>query len=340
MSARQKISDDQKLEQAARLAIKKYLHKAHPSPRQACRIISPHPVHNVVGVTVGRKKVKDKNTKTICIRLYVRHKFHLPRGSKFALPKEIAGFPTDIIAVGTPRHTSNGGTLDLKRKRPARPGCWLTAEPLTEISLATQGTFGAVVEDGNGALYILSNNHVIANEDQNSKGDLVYQPTNESANKIAKLITIIPLDRSGANKVDCALAKVIQAKDVSGVPLDPVGPLSNTSPMDAQVGMKVEKIGASTGHTIGTVISTSAAFKVDYATAPDLLLADQIQIENGDKDFCGHGDSGSLVVDVETKQAVGLLTVNMDGFALANRLSNVMAALSAKLGSPLHLKIS
>jgi hypothetical protein len=342
MSARREVSEDQKLERAARLAVKKYLHKSYPTPRHAWRIISPHPLHNVVGVAIGRKRVKGKDTSTPCVRLFVRHKFVLPRKSKFALHKEIGGVPTDIIAVGTPRHTgnNNGGVIDLKRLRPARPGCWLTAQPLTDISYPTQGTLGAVLEDENGKLYLLSNNHVIAVEDQNSKGDAVYQPTTESGNKIATLFTVIQLNRDGPNTVDCALAKVISAKDVSGVPLDPVGPLTSTAPMEPQVGSKVEKMGATTGHTIGTVVSTNATFKVDgYDTAPDLLLEEQIQIENGDEDFCGHGDSGSLVVDVETKQAVGLLAVNMGGFALANRLSNVITALSTKLGSQLSLKI-
>ena len=339
MNVRPKISEDQKLERAARLAVKKYLHKPHPTPRHAWRIISPHPLHNVVGVAIGQKRVGGRDTGTRCIRLFVRHRFVLPRKSKFALPKKIGGVPTDIIAVGTPRHTGNGETIDLKRLRPARPGCWLTAQPLTDISYPTQGTLGAVLEDEDGKLYLLSNNHVIAVEDQNSKGDAVYQPTTGSGNKIATLFTVIPLNRDGPNTVDCALAKVISARDVSGVPLE-VGPLASAAPMEPQVGSKVEKMGATTGHTIGTVVSTNATFKVDgYDTAPDLLLEEQIQIENGDKDFCGHGDSGSLVVDVETKRAVGLLAVNMGGFALANRLSNVIAALSTKLGSQLSLKI-
>ncbi|MEY2479585.1 MAG: hypothetical protein QOI04_512 [Verrucomicrobiota bacterium] len=340
MRARLTISAERKLEQAARAAIRKYLHKIHPRPHHAWRIISPHPAHNVVGVAVGRKRIKNRNTSTPCVRIYVRHKFRLPRGSKFALPKKIAGVPTDIIAVGTPRHIANGDTLDLKRERPAYPGCWITAEPPTELSYPMPGTFGALLIDDDGALYILSNNHVLANEDQNSKGDLVYQPINDAPNKIAKLAAVIPLDRAGPNKVDCALAKVLQSKSVSGVPPNPIGALQSAVPLDPQPGMKVEKFGAATGHTIGTVASTSATFKVDYMTAPGLLLEEQIQIENGDEDFCAHGDSGSLIVDVESKQAVGLLTVNMDGFALANRLSNVVTALSAKLGSPLQLKIS
>ena len=340
VSARPTISAERKLERAARGAIKKYLHNIHPHPHQAWRIISPDPAHNVVGIAVGRKRVKNKKTSTPCVHIYVRHKFCLPRGSKFALPKQIAGVPTDIIAVGTPRHIANADPLDLKRERPAYPGCWVTAEPPTELSYPMPGTLSALLVDADGALYILSNNHVLANEDQNSKGDFVYQPINDAPNKIAKLAAVIPLDRVGPNKVDCALARVLQPKSVSGIPPDPVGALKDAAPLDPEPGMKVEKFGAATGHTVGTVLSTSATFKVDYMTAPGLLLTDQIQIENGDEDFCAHGDSGSLIVDVETKQAVGLLTVNMDGFALANRFSNVVAALSAKLGTSLQLKIS
>ena len=214
------------------------------------------------------------------------------------------------------------------------------AEAESEIAMNGSGTFGAVLEDKNGALYILSNNHVLAFEDQNSIGTAIYQPTaNLAADKIASLAAIVPLRRPGANKVDCALAKVLKKNAVRGEPLD-IGPLSSELPIDPAPGMKVEKVGAATGHTTGTVGSVGAAFRVDeYVTGP-VLLEDQIQIEDGAEPFCDHGDSGSLVVDLTTKQATGLLTINMDGFALANRLSNVLAALSARLGLPLHLKIS
>jgi hypothetical protein len=342
MPARTERRDEtEKAARAARTAVEKYLQQPHPAPRDASRIISPHPRHNVVGVGIGQKKVKNKNTSTLCVRLFVRHKFRDGQLSKkLALPKTIGAVPTDIIPVGSPRRSAPGAVVEAQRLRPARPGCWISAAALTDISLDFPGTFGAVVEDGNGALYILSNNHVLANEDQNSLGTIVYQPgSGKAANKIASLALVVPLQRPGGNKIDCALARVSGKNTVHGVPLD-IGPLSSELPIDPAPGMKVEKAGAATGHTTGTVGSVGATFRIDeYMTGP-VLLEDQIQIEDGAEPFCDHGDSGSLVIDVTTKRATGLLTINMDGFALANRLSNVLAALSAKLGLPLRLKIS
>jgi hypothetical protein len=342
MSARAKIDKNRKLERAAQAAIKKYLQRPHPAPSDAHRIISPHPIHNVVGVGIGPKKVNNKNTRTSCIRLYVRHKFPQSRlAKKWALPNAIAGIPTDIIAVGIPRRSGDEDLTNPPRIRPACPGCCIVAAGATDISFTFPGTFGAVLEDGNRNTYILSNNHVLANEDQNSPSTPIYQPsTDANTNKIAELSAVVPLRRPAGNKVDCALARVMQPGDVSGIPLDPVGPLSSDAPIDAAPGMKVEKVGAATAHTTGTVSGVGEAFRIDeYMTGP-VLLIDQIHIEDGAQPFCDHGDSGSLIIDTETRQATGLLTINMDGFALANRLSNVLAALSAQLGSPLTLKIS
>lgn len=341
MPARRPTAELHKAERAVRIAIKKYLRKAHPAPAQASRIVSPHPGHNVVGVGIGKKKVRNKDVNILCVRLFVRHKFSPSASKKFALPETIQGVPTDIIAVGTPRRSAPGDVIDSERIRPARPGCWIAPEPETEISFDMRGTFGAVIEDEEGKLYILSNNHVLASEDANAPGTVIYQPTSDSArNKIATLATVVALRRPGGNKVDCALARVLDNSHVSGVPLENMGPLSSDQTIEPEPEMTVEKVGAATGHTTGTIGSVGATFRIDeYMTGP-ILLEDQIQIEDGDHPFCDHGDSGSLVVDAATKQATGLLAVNMDGFALANRLSNVLTALSATLGLSLRLKIS
>jgi hypothetical protein len=331
---------EEDLERAKQKASQKYLSTPHPLPRASRRLISADPVHNVVGVGIGPKRVEKNDTETLCVRLYVRNKF--PKGriaKRHALPAMIGGFPTDIIEVGSPRLIANG--ISFERMRPARPGCAIAAAADTEISAEYPGTFGALVQDLAGKLYVLSNNHVLAVEGLCEIGTSIFQPGGPAvADRIGKLAAVIPFGRAPRRTdVDCALAAVGDASKVNGSPLAPVGPLSSAAPIDPQVGMVVEKFGATTGHTLGTITDIGADFQIEYMTGT-VFLDDQIQISDGAAPFCSFGDSGSLVVDTASKQATGLLAINMGGFALANHLSVVLAKLGAHLGSALQLKIS
>jgi S1-C subfamily serine protease len=328
------------LARARRLAVAKFLRDVHRRPALAARHVSAHPAHNVVGIGIGPRLVKGKRRRQICVRLYVRHKLGASRVPKrFYLPATIGGVPTDVIEVGTPKILAGATSDTFQRMRPARPGCCITAAGPTPIYPETQGTFGAVVSDAQGTLYLLSNNHVLANEDYNKAGTAIFQPNGpDAADRLALLKTVVPLNRTGLATVDCALAKVIRTRDVNPVPLEPVGPLSSAEILAAATGMNVEKFGATTGHTTGTVTDTDANFVVEYDDGAQIHLAHQIHIENGPEPFCDGGDSGSLVVESATKQAIALLTVNMDGFALACDLGRVLQELSARLGSKLTLE--
>ena len=333
-------SFEDKLKRAKEKASRKYLSKPHPFPRVSRHLVSAHPMHNVIGVGIGQKCVDGKETKTVCVRLYVRNKLgtkHVPK--KHSLPGEIDGIPTDIIEVGTPRLVGSAGPTD--RMRPARPGCSIAVAPLTPVSGSFIGTFGALVEDTAGNVYILSNNHVLSLEELVPLGSSVFQPgTPVLADQIGKLTALISFNPSRRIDVDCALAAVTTPSGVSGVPLSPVGPLSSGAPIVPEVGMVVEKFGASSGRTVGTITDISADFQIDEYVTGTVFLEDQIQISNGAEPFCAHGDSGAMVVDTESKQPTGLLAVNMGGFALANHLSIVLAKLGAQLGSALKLKIT
>ena len=324
---------------AKQKAVDKFLSEPHPQPHASARLVSADPLHNVVGVGIGPKRVSDRETETLGIRLYVRTKFAKSRiVRKHALPATICGFPTDVIEVGSPRVLH--GATDV-RIRPARPGCSVAAAAFGGISGDFPGTLGALVQDTTGKLYLLSNNQVLAVEELCQPGTAIFQPSGpRSSNRIGKLAAVVSFNPSRRTKVDCALAAVSNSSSVKGSPLPPVGPLSNATPVAARVGMVVEKMGATTGHTLGTVTDVSADFQIDEYLTGTVFLEDQIQISDGAAPFCSFGDSGSLVVDTATKQATGLLAVNMGGFALANHLSDVLADLGAVLGSALKLKIT
>src|SRR3989449_5628334 len=74
------------------------------------------------------------------------------------------------------------------------------------------GTIGARVRDALGRVYILSNNHVLANSNGASIGDPEYQPGpydgGTSADQIATLtdFQVISFASNGSNTIDAAIA--------------------------------------------------------------------------------------------------------------------------------------
>ena len=211
----------------------------------------------------------------------------------------------------------------------------------------TSGTIGAFCERV-GKVYILSNNHVLANEDFGKVGDSIVQPGPSDGgvqpdDHIARLRHWVKFKKSKPNFLDCALAEVDE-----GVDFDPVTlrglvkgknrKLKGLGPDVVDAGDVVYKLGRMTGATKGRV----SAFDVDnvvvnYDTA-NLRFDNQIEIEGlGTKPFSDGGDSGSIIVNARM-EAVGLLfcggeTGGSDGLGLtyANPIHEVLTALKSKL---------
>ena len=134
-----------------------------------------NPKHNVVGCGLGRKIVKGKLTGQHCVRFYVEQK--APKEAvpnDFMLPGKIKGLPTDVIETGRFRAFA-GAAKERFRIRPARPGCSVGfAFSGKDARTVMAGTFGAVVE-ADGKRFILSNNHVLANQNALPIGSAIYQ---------------------------------------------------------------------------------------------------------------------------------------------------------------------
>ena len=99
------------------------------------------------------------------------------------------------------------------------------------------GTFGAVVEAG-GTRHILSNNHVLANENRLPIGTPIFQPGlldggDVATDQIAELARFIAIDPDGPNVVDCAIAEVLNAETVCPTFLPRVGRLESAVPIRA-----------------------------------------------------------------------------------------------------------
>lgn len=296
--------------------------------------VHPHPNHNVVGVGVGRKLKRGRLLKRRCVRIYVERKIPreaLPPG--FILPDQIAGVETDVIETG--RFRAHGPELAQKRQRPARPGCSIGFRFPDDASGALMaGTFGAVVE-ANGSRYILSNNHVLANENALPADTPIFQPGlldggSAATDSIATLSRFIPLVLNNPNSVDCAIAKLVNENDVNPSILPKVGRLKSADPIHASEGMKVEKAGRATGYTTGSIFDVSATITVQFDLGM-LTFANQILIKGDGSPFSDGGDSGSLVVDRESGRATGLLIGGVPNYAIANHLSDVLQSLNVRL---------
>ena len=293
-------------------------------------IASSKPQQNIVGIGIGEKESKGIATGLLAVKVLVRVKYaddQIPDADR--LPATINGLPVDVEQVGTFRRFAMPNPRN--KFRPAQPGCSVGfQDPHNQFTMA--GTFGAVVRRG-GKSFVLSNNHVLADENKLPIGSPIFQPGlldggNPATDRIASLTQFIPLNTVGKNKVDCAIA---QATNNSIVKKDVlfIGPPNGSAP--AAIDMQVHKFGRTTGYRTGRVTSIETDVTVGYEMG-NVTFENQILIvgRNG-QPFSAAGDSGSLILERGTNRAVGLLFAGSTSHTIANHIGDVLAALGVTL---------
>jgi hypothetical protein len=309
---------------------------------------SQAPRDNVVGVAVGEKITGQSPTGLASVILYVRRKF--PRESvepSHRLPRTLHGIPVDVVETGSFVALGCAAGLAVQpksRQRPAAPGSSIGGTP----GHGGTGTFGALVRRLTGdGLFILSNHHVLADPDSTSPGDAVFQPGPDDEvegedTRIGNVADVVPLlPPPATNRVDAAIARVLDPQSVSTHILGIGAP---TSTRAAVVGRTVRKFGRSTQCRIGRIDSVPHArisVTFPHANFTEFMFIDQIVIRSSNPaaPFSDKGDSGALVLDGDTTQAVGLLFAgntnpNANGVvqgihSLANPIDLVLADLGA-----------
>jgi hypothetical protein len=304
---------------------------------------SPEPEKNLVGVGMGEQISGGKHTGVMAVKFLVRIKYpdnQIPDSDR--LPREVNGHPVDVEQVGTFRRfmppasgTATATTMPNPRKkiRPAQPGCSIGfKDPNNQFIMA--GTFGALVSKGT-KRFILSNNHVIADENKLPLGSSIFQPGFLDAGNppnngpIAKLTRFIPLvPGTVANKVDCAIAE-LNSNSLATNSVLFIGPPKGKVP--GQIDMVVHKFGRTTGFTVGRITSLETDVSVQYE-AGVVNFQDQIIIVGlGAQPFSAAGDSGSLILERSTNKAVGLLFAGSSTHTIANHIQDVLSALGVTL---------
>jgi hypothetical protein len=201
------------------------------------------------------------------------------------------------------------------------------------------GTLGSLVKDNTGALYILSNNHVLGLAGNASAGDDISQPglidnNCQVATVVADFTTAPPLSAG----VDCAIAALRAGQMDGGGAIQDIGTISSLVKAPS-VGLGVAKSGRTTGFTTGTVGSINTTVSVRYPKScgggggPTFTFPNQVVINSST--FSAGGDSGSLIVTNNAcHQPVALLFAGSSSATIGNPVGAVLTALSNSLGSP------
>ena len=204
----------------------------------------------------------------------------------------------------------------------------------------TAGTIGARVTDNSGNVYILSNNHVLADVNAASVGDAIIQPGtfdggSSPADDIGTLDDYEPIDfaAGASNVMDAAIASVAAADLLNTTPSDGYGVPKSTT-LAAAINMKVQKYGRTTGQTQGQIAGINATVNVDYGPPngpPEIAtFTGQIIITPGT--FSAGGDSGSLIVakgrgrdKSNDRKPVGLLFAGSSTVTIASPIGPILA---------------
>ena len=308
----------------------------------------------VVATGIGYKVTGGQTTGTLCIVCSVTEKRDLSElGPGERVPQTVAGVPTDVVRSG-PIHALESFT---DRLRPAPGGVSIGHVDITS------GTLGCLVRRGR-EVFILSNNHVLANSNDGRPGDPVLQPGpldggQLTGDRLAVLAEFVPIAFAGAES-DCRtasrtvavlnwVARMLGAttrfRAVAGQasenlvdaalarPLregDVSGEILEIGPIKgsarAELGMDVKKSGRTTGLTTGAIEQIDVTVDVQYGAGRVARFSDQLLAGP----MSQGGDSGSAVLD-ERDRLVGLLFAGSDSTTILNRIEHVFSAFRVEL---------
>ena len=282
---------------------------------------------NVVAVGISEKITKKTPTGKLALTFYVQRKVS-PKKLRAELlipptvPESLSGpeaIPTDVIPIGKLRPEINAV------RTPIQPG-----NSMGHIAI-TAGTLGAVVRKGK-AIHLLSNSHVLARSGLAKKGDQILYPGKADGGArpvdvVAELSGFKPFVTGGdfVNRADCAIARPMAARrdlvsEIKGLGL----PKGTVKP---RRGMKVVKVGRTTGKTTGEIRDVNFRFALDYEQVGEVGFIDQVLCTR----YTKPGDSGSLVLDKSTSRAVGLHFAGASGGSVFSPIGDVLSALGVKL---------
>jgi hypothetical protein len=312
------------------------------------------PQAHVVATGVGYKVTRGVKTNMLSIVCSVTEKIPLSSlAPRDRVPAAIDGIPTDVVATGVIRALQSRTA----RHRPAPGGVSIGHRAITA------GTLGCLVRRG-GQVFILSNNHVLANSNDARRGDAILQPGPHDGGKfpddhIAELEDFVPITfveppsecqfargvvallnagcRAITSKTRYRIVN-IQAVDnrvdaAIARPLQPalvrneileIGAISGLG--SGSLGAAIKKSGRTTGLTTGEIQQVDVSVNVQYGPGQVARFTDQLLAGP----MSQGGDSGSAVLDGGNR-LIGLLFAGSENSTIINRIEHVFSELSLTL---------
>jgi hypothetical protein len=206
----------------------------------------------------------------------------------------------------------------------------------------TAGTLGCLVSRGCHN-YVLSNAHVIADENAGSPGDSILQPGPidggvHPADEIAVLSESVPIQYGTfrvENRVDAAIAITDATMVTTQTRTNGYGTYKSET-VDPEYLMLVQKYGRSSALSHGYIDVVSVSVDVGYKGGVARFV-DQIIIKSVDtSDFSRPGDSGALIIAEDgddDRKPVGLLfaATTDNVYTFANQINDVLIALDVEI---------
>lgn len=314
---------------------------------------------NVIGVGIGYKKCGRQDTDEPAIIFFVEKKVPAEAlGVDEIIPRRIGSACTDVIEVGEMRFL--GRTA---RMRPAAPGSSIGHIKVTAGTFGAvvrdRQTGELCILSNN---HVLANATDGA-DGRSQPGDPILQPGvydgGSDQDIIGHLERFVPIHRfsrdtdcnlaaigvraanavlhafrpnyyvrlekrGSTNLVDCALARLVDAHDVTPEIME-IGKVNGIA--EPEPGMLVKKSGRTSGLTEGRITAIRVTLNVSMGQGSDVVrFQEQFMAEL--KSLAG--DSGSLVLDSENR-AVGLLFAGSNKFTVCNPIQTVLDQLEVDL---------
>jgi hypothetical protein len=310
---------------------------------------------NVVACGVGYKETGGVITDEPCVVVSVEKKMPMAQLTEADIvPQAVDDVKTDVLETGL----ITAWQAPTEKWRPAPGGV-----SIGHINI-TAGTLGCLVLKGS-ELFILSNNHVLADTNLGKKGDAIIQPGKHDggtlADKIATLEEFVTIDfgtspttcstakaveellnaiakgigsghrlvsyqeSTGENLVDAALARPLSLDLVEKRILNIGVPQGSR---EATLGTNIKKSGRTTGFTNGRITQIDATVQVSYGSAGVATFTDQFVAGA----MSAGGDSGSAVLD-EEDYVVGLLFAGSDNTTIINPIQFVLDKLGITIAT-------
>jgi hypothetical protein len=296
-------------------------------------------VLNIQGVGLGFKRTGRRGTSAMALQVFVGRKERLDRVvPSCRVPMMAGGLPTDVIEQGEAWVSMGAPAAHNSPSWPIVGGSSIGVD-----GARNHGTAGCVVVDGAGTKYVLTCNHVLSQGLNPTKGDRVSQPGCASDRyEASKALVFGSVDRFTPIVYEESEGPAVtespapNTMDVAVVRIDPRmgrrGPIA--AALERDVRPEIVNVGTPRGSCVPAwrfthevlTCKSGATTGVRYARITSWPLAHVVKYEKGGVErrarfdgligvhlwrwfsrYAASGDSGSLVLEENSKRPIGLL---------------------------------